>query len=134
MVARILSSICISAFSMVVLNIFLALIRLPGRMATNRGGLRRLLRISYELYAGILFKIRPLASHYLGLDILQKIPRTILTAAFSFGITKAVFMMFGLFLPRWLTILSLLHGSFIGLTWEKIVTPEDFQLGERIDE
>lgn len=134
MFARILSSICISVISMVVLNLFLALIRLPGKLRTNQGGLRRLLRISYELYAAVLYKLQPLAFHYLRLDITQKIPRTILTSLLSYGIALIVFFVFNLTLPRWLSILSLLHGAFIGLTWEKIITPEDFQLGKRIDE
>jgi len=134
MFARILSSVCVSAISMVILNLFIALIRLPGKMTTNQGGLRRLLRISYELYAAILYKLQPLVFHYLGLDILQKIPRTVLTSLLSYGIAFTVFFIFNLMLPRWLAILSLLHGAFIGLTWEKIVTPEDFQLGERMDE
>jgi len=119
---------------MVVLNLFLALIRLPRKMMTNQGGLRRLLRISYELYAAVLYKFQPLVYHYLRVDILQKIPRTVLTALLSYGIAHIVFFAFRLAMPRWLTILSLLHGAFIGLTWEKIITPEDFQLGKRIDE
>lgn len=134
MFARILSSICVSAIAMVVLNLFIALVRLPGKLTTNQGGLRRLLRISYELYAGILYKIQPLVFHYLGLDILQKIPRTIFTSLLSYGITLTIFFIFNLMLPRWLSILSLLHGAFIGLTWEQIITPEDFQLGERMDD
>lgn len=133
MFARILSSICVSAISIVALNLFIALIRLPGKMTTNQGGLRRLLRISYELYAAILYELQPLAFNYLGLDILQKIPRTILTSLLSLGIAFTIFFIFNLLLPRWLAILSLFHGSFIGLTWEQIITPEDFQLGERID-
>ena len=134
MFTRILSSICISAVSMVVLNLFFALIRLPGRIMTNQGGLRRLLRISYEVYAAVLYKLQPLAFHTLRLDILQKTPRTVLASLLSYGIVLTVFFVFRLALPRWLTILSLLHGAFIGLTWEKIITPEDFQLGKRIDE
>jgi len=134
MFTRILSSLCISAISMIVLNLFFAFIRLPGKMMTNQGGLRRMLRISYEVYAAILYKLQPLAFHYLGLDILQKTPRTVLTSLLSYGIVLTVFFVFRLRLPRWLTILSLLHGGFIGLTWEKIITPEDFQLGKRIDE
>jgi energy-converting hydrogenase Eha subunit G len=131
---RILSSICISAISMIVLNLFFALIRLPGKVMSNRGGLRRLLRISYEVYAAVLYKLQPLAFNYLRLDILQKTPRTILTSLLSYGIVLTGFFVFRLALPRWLAILALLHGVFIGLTWEKIVTPEDFQLGERVDE
>jgi hypothetical protein len=134
MFTRILSSLCISAISMIVLNLFFALIRLPGKMMTNQGGLRRLLRISYEVYAAVLYKLQPLAFHFLRLDILQKIPRTVLTSLLSYGIILTVFFVFRLALPRWLTILSLLHGAFIGLTWEKIIKPEDFQLGERVDE
>jgi len=134
MFTRILSSLCFSAISIIVLNLFFAFIRLPGKMMTNQGGLRRLLRISYEAYAAILYKLQPLAFHYLGLDILQKIPRTVFTSLLSYGIILTVFFVFRLALPRWLTILSLLHGAFIGLTWEKIITPEDFQLGKRIDE
>jgi hypothetical protein len=134
MFARILSSVCVSAISMVVLNLYIALVRLPGKMTTNQGGLRRLLRISYELYAAILYKLQPLAFQTLGLDILQKMPRTIITALLSYGIALIVFFIFNLMLPRWLSILALLHGAFIGLTWEQIVTPEDFQLGERRDE
>ena len=134
MFTRILSSICISAISMVVLNLFFALIRLPGKMMTNQGGLRRLLRVSYEMYAAVLFKLQPLAFNYMRLDILQRIPRTVITSLFSYGIVFTLFFVFRLALPRWLAILSLLHGAFIGLTWEKIVTPEGFQLGERVDE
>lgn len=134
MFTRILSSICISAVSMVVLNLFFALIRLPGKVMTNQGGLRRLLRISYEMYAAILYKLQPVIFHLLRFDILQKVPRTILTSLLSYGIALVVFFIFNLALPRWLSIISLLHGAFIGLTWEKIVTPEDFQLGKRVDE
>ena len=134
MFARILSTICVSVISMVVLNLFLALIRLPGKMMTNQGGLRRLLRISYEMYAAILYKLQPVAFKYLQLDILQKVPRTVLTSLLSYGIAHIVFFVFNLALPRWLVLPSLLHGAFIGLTWEKIVTPEDFQLGKRIEE
>lgn len=134
MFTRILSSICISAVSMVVLNLFFALIRLPGKVMTNQGGLRRMLRISYEMYAAVLFKFQPLVYHYLRLDILQRIPRTVITSLLSYGIVLTVFFVFRLALPRWLAILSILHGAFIGLTWEKIVTPEDFQLGKRVDE
>jgi len=134
MFTRILSSICISVISMVVLNLFLALIRLPKKVMTNQGGLRRLLRISYEMYAVILYKLQPVIFHLLRLDIMQKVPRTILTSLLSYGIALVVFFVFNLALPRWLSIISLLHGAFIGLTWEKIVTPEDFQLGKRIDE
>ena len=134
MFTRILSSICISVISMVVLNLFLALIRLPGKVMTNQGGLRRLLRISYEMYAAILYKLQPVIFHLLRLDIMLKVPRTILTSLLSYGIALVVFFVFNLALPRWLSIISLLHGAFIGLTWEKIVTPEDFQLGKRMDE
>lgn len=134
MFTRIFSSVCISAVSMIGLNLFFALIRLPAKMVTNQGGLRRLLRISYELYAAILYKLRPLVIHYLGMDILQKIPRTFLTSLLSYGIVQLVFFVISFPMPRLLVILSLLHGAFIGLTWEKIITPEDFQLGKRIDE
>lgn len=134
MFTRILSSICVSVISMVVLNLFLALIRLSKKVMTNQGGFRRLLRISFEMYAAILYKLQPLVLHLLRLDIMQKIPRTILTSLLSYGIALVVFFIFNLALPRWLSIISLLHGAFIGLTWEKIVTPEDFQLGKRIEE
>lgn len=134
MFVRIFSSLCLSAISLVLLNLFFSLIRLPGKMMANQGGLRRLLRISYEVYAVMLYKLQPLVFNYLRLDILQMIPRTILTSLLSYGIAHLVFFVFNLPLPRCLVILALLHGVFIGLTWEKIVTPEDFQLGKRIDE
>ncbi len=134
MFTRILSSICVSVISMVVLNLFLALIRLPKKVMTNQGGFRRLLRISYEMYAAILYKLQPLVFQLLRLDIMQKVPRTILTSLLSYGIALGVFFIFNLALPRWLAIISILHGAFIGLTWDKIVTPEDFQLGKRIEE
>ena len=134
MITRIFSSVCISAISMIVLNLFFAFIRLPAKMMTNQGGLRRLLRISYDIYAAILYKLHPLVMQYLSLDILQKMPRTFLTSLISYGIVQLVFFVISLPMPRWLVILLFLHGAFIGLTWEKIITPEDFQLGKRIDE
>ena len=42
-----------------------------------------------------------------------KVPRTILTSLLSYGIASGVFFVFNLALPRWLSIISLLHGALL---------------------
>ena len=49
------------------------------------------------------------------------------------GVGLGILVLFGLTPVGWMVIVLLLHGLFVGLAWEHIITPDDFQLGSRIE-
>ena len=100
----------------------------------REGLLRRLLRFSYNLYSSLLNWINPYVVESLGINILEGYPRIIATTLLSFGIGYAILSVLHIRLRFWLVAIFVLHGLFVGKQWGQIISPEDFQMGARIDE
>lgn len=124
----IISSLCISAISVLFFSLF------SSRRTKTRGSiLRRFLRASYYLYVNLLGWVCPHIERMMGIDLLSPIPRTLASGSLSFGIGWGVLYLLDWPMGTWLVILCLAHGLFVGWSWERIVIPNDFQMGARFE-
>jgi len=122
------SGICLSAVSMFLFSLFLR-----GSTGSRRNLLQRILSTSFYFYASILNRLRPHVGQITGLDLLAPIPRTIFSAILSLGFVWVVFELLGWTMPTWLLILLLLHGAFVGWSWQRIILPDSFHMGTRLE-
>lgn len=122
------SGICLSVVSLMLFRLFL-------RSSTgNRSSFfRRMLQASFFFYASVLNRLRPYVAKILPLDLLAPVPRTLSAIGLSVGLGWGVLALVGLSMPTWLLILLLLHGAFVGWSWERIALPDDFHLGTRLE-
>ena len=127
--SKVLVGICLSAFSLVFISLLLTMRNLPGSLRNGRGLLRRFMRFSYELYASLIGWARVQVIQLTGVDLLRPFPRTLATTFLSFWIGRGTLFLLGISPRTWHVVLIILHGLFIGLAWEKIANPDDFQLG-----
>jgi hypothetical protein len=130
---NILVGVCLSSFGIILMSLLLQLRNLPRMMSGLQNSVRRLLRFSFEIYSALLKKIRIWVLYYTGIDLLMPIPRTMTTIALSLLIGWGGMSLIGLALADWMIVLLSLHGLFVGLAWEQITTPDDFQLGGRAE-
>ena len=129
----ILVGVCLSSFGIILMSLLLQLRNLPRMMSGLRDSLRSLLRFSFEIYSALLTRIRVWVLYYTSIDLLMPIPRTMTTIALSLLIGWGCMSLIGLALADWMIALLSLHGLFIGLAWEQITIPDDFQLGGRVE-
>ena len=127
--SKVLVGVCLSAFSITFIILLLMVRNLPGSLRNGRGLLRRFIRVSYELYASLIGWVRVQAIQLIGVDLLRPFPRTLATTSLSFCIGRGTLFLLGVSPKTWHVIVILLHGLFVGLAWEKIANPDDFQLG-----
>ena len=127
--SKVLVGVCLSAFSITFIILLLMVRNLPGSLRNGRGLLRRFIRVSYELYASLIGWARVWALQLIGIDLLRPFPRTLSTIFLSYGIGRGTLFLLGVSPKTWHVVVILLHGLFVGLAWEKIANPEDFQLG-----
>ena len=129
----IITGVCLSMFGMIVLNLLMMLRGVPRALTGMQGLLRRFLRLSFLAYAVVFSWVRPWFLYQMGIDLIQPAPRTIAAVVLSLGVGLGILVLFGLTPVGWMVIVLLLHGLFVGLAWEHIITPDDFQLGSRIE-
>lgn len=129
----ILVGMCLSSFGVLLMTLLLSLRNLPRLLANLKNWLRNLLRFSFEIYAALLTRVRVWVLYYTGIDLLLPIPRTMTTIALSLIIGWGGMSLIGFTLTGWMMALLTLHGLFIGLAWDQITTPNDFQLGDRAE-
>lgn len=122
------SGICLSGVSLLLFSMFLR-----SSTGSRQNPLQRLLSASFYFYASILNRLRPYVGQITSLDLLAPAPRTISTTILSLGLGWIVFVLLGWTMPTWLMILLFLHGAFIGWSWERIVFPDNFHLGTRLE-
>ena len=115
------------------MSLLLQMRNLPRMLSGLKNGLRSLLRFSFEIYSALLSRIRVWVLYYTGIDLLRPIPRTMTTFTLSLLIGWGGASLIGVALSGWMIALLSLHGLFIGLAWEQITTPDDFQLGGRAE-
>ena len=127
--SKVLVGVCLSAFSITFIILLLMVRNLPGSLRNGRGLLRRFIRMSYELYASLIGWVRVQAIQSIGVDLLRPFPRTLATTSLSFVIGRGTLFLLGISPKTWHIIVIILHGLFVGLAWEKIANPDDFQLG-----
>jgi hypothetical protein len=132
-ISSILVGVCLSSFGIILMSLLLQLRNLPRMLSGLKSSLRSLLRFSFEIYAALLTRIRVWVLYYTGIDLLMPIPRTMTTISLSLLIGWGGMSLIGLALTGWMVALLSLHGLFIGLAWEQITTPDDFQLGGRAE-
>jgi len=122
------SSICLSVVSLLLFRLFL-------RSSTgSRSSLfRRMMRASFYFYSSVLNWLRPYVAQISGLDLLAQLPRILSTIGLSLLIGWGGSALVGLSLPTWLLVLLLLHGAYVGWSWEHIILPDDFHLGSRLE-
>lgn len=124
----IISSLCISAISVLFFGLF------SNRRTNTRGSiLRRFLRASYYLYANLFRWACPHIEQIMDINLLSPIPRTLASGSLSFGIGWGVLFLLDWPMGTWLAILFLVHGLFVGWSWERIVIPQAFQMGARFE-
>lgn len=121
----ILGSICLS----VVPIIFFTLTS----RRRNRGLLQKLLLGSYWLYQGLFSWLQPIILKEIGVDILNSLPRILITIGFSLGIGWGILSLLNLRLSPWLAAIFVMHGLFVGWQWELIERPNEFQMGVKIE-
>ena len=131
--STVLIGICLSSFGMILMSLLLSLRHLPRLLASIQNGLRRFLRFSFEVYAALLNRTRIWILYYTGWDVFQTIPRTVATILLSLVMGWGGLSILRIHPLNWMWILFTLHGLFIGLAWEQITTPDDFQLGGRAE-
>ena len=97
--------------------------------------IRRFLRTSYRLYAAILNWIDPYIKGYLGINLLDDgYPRVIAAICLSLGLGYILFSLLHMRFRFWIALALTAHGLFVGMQWDLILNPKDFQMGVRIDE
>jgi hypothetical protein len=122
------SGICLSVVSLMLFRLFLRT-----SAGSRSSWFRRMVRGSYYFYASILGWLRPYVAQILPLDLLSPVPRTLAAIGLSIGFGWGVLTLLGLHMPTWLIILLLLHGLFVGWSWEHTTLPDDFHLGMRLE-
>jgi len=130
---NIVVGVCLSSFGMILMSVLLSLRNFPRLLAKLQNSLRRFLRFSFDVYAAILNRARIWTLDYTGWDVFQTIPRTVATTILSLVMGWGGLSILGIHPLNWMWILFTLHGLFIGLAWEQITTPDDFQLGDRAE-
>lgn len=113
--------------------LFLIIRNLPKILQALQRGLRGLLRVSFRLYNTIMSPLRVWLYQKSGVDIYAPLPRTLATIVLSLGIGTGIMAIFSLSIRPWILILLGLHGLFIGLVWENILRPEEFQMGVSLE-
>lgn len=122
------SGICLSAVSLLLFSLFFR-----HSTGSRSNFLQRLLSASFYLYASIFNRLRPYVGQIAGLDLLTPVPRTISAIILSLGLGWIVFALLGWTMPTWLLILLLLHGAFVGWSWQRIILPDNFHMGTRLE-
>ena len=130
---NILVGVCLSMFGLIALNLLLMLRGAPRALSGLWKLLRQLLRFSFMLYAAIYSHIQPWLYHQSGINLSQPVPRTLAAVTLSMGIPCVTLLLFGYSVKGWMVVVLLLHGLFVGLAWDHILTPDDFQLGSRFE-
>ena len=130
---NIVTGVCLSVIGMIALNLVMMLRGAPRAVSGLWGLVRQVLRISFMLYAALFSRIGNWLYHQTGIDLSQPVPRTIAAGVLSVGVPSTALLLFGYSVKDWMLIVLLLHGLFVGLAWEHILTPDDFQLGSRIE-
>jgi hypothetical protein len=105
---------------------------LPLLLRAFRLGLRGLLILSFRLYYLILSQLAPPIERQLGIDVLAGIPRVAATILLSLLLGCLLLLVVGANVTGWAIALFLVHGLFVGLTWDDIEAPGGIQLGVRI--
>ena len=123
-VGMILGSVCLSIIPMLLFGFTR---RPKGRF------FRRVMRGSFSFYSSIFTALRPYVIQYLGIDILKRLPRILMTGSLSFGIVWGILSLLGMHTGFWIGLFSIAHGLFVGWQWQRIILPEDFQMGARIE-
>lgn len=123
-----IGGVYLSVFSMVLFGL---MVRRPGH---RRGGFfRRFLRGSYMLYSSLFNWIRPTIMEITTLDLLENIPRILLSIVLSFGIGWGILQMLDWQMETWFAIALISHGLIVGWSWDQIVIPQNFQMGDRLE-
>ena len=124
--STVVSSICLSMIPLFFLSL--------GRRTRQGSFLRRFLRFSYRLYVAFFTWLRPHLMYYTGFDLLHDPrARTFASVATSMGLGWILLGLFHWQIGFWTGLFLLGHGLFVGSQWEQIETPQDFQMGGRIE-
>ena len=124
--------LCLSFFGIFFMTLLLTVKNLPRLLTSLRDLLRSLLRFSFACYAALLGWVRGPIHQVTGIDLLRPVPRAIATTLLSVSIGWAGLSLLSLPLAGWLGVTFALHGLFVGLAWDQITTPDDFQMGDKL--
>ena len=137
LISRIVGSlvigVCLSSYTMIFLTLIFSIRNLPRAFSGIQRLLRRFLRFSFQIYAFLLRRLRPLFYDLAGIDITTTIPRTIFTTLLSLVIGVGILLLLNFPIPIWLIAMFTIHGLFVGLAWKEIVTPGEFQFGAQVE-
>lgn len=128
---NLLFGLIISAIGALIMAVIGLIANLPRIIQGLLMVLRLLLRFSYQAYALILGSVQPQLLTATGVDLLEPTLRTMLCILLSAGIGGGVVTLLGWQIGLWWLGAFILHGLVVGLAWEQIVRPGEFQLGER---
>lgn len=124
--------LCFSGCGAVCIGLFSFLATAPRLVTAAVELLRMLLRLSYSAYSWLLMRLSVPVLAHTGLDILTPWPRVISAILLSFVLGWAIAIVFGHSLGLWWAVACALHGFLVGLFWQRIESPGEFHLGERL--
>ena len=125
--------VCLSSFTILLLTLIMTARNLTQILSGLQKIIRSILRGSFRLYNAILRPVRVWAYQSFGLDILDPVIRTLITTGFSLVIGVGILLLLSWQIRVWEVIIFLLHGIFVGLAWESILYPNEFQLGVNLE-
>ena len=105
---------------------------LPRMLAGFNMLFRAFFRYSYHLYAWLLSKLSIFLSNNFGLEMLAPLSRVGVCVLISFALGSGILSIFGWTLSTWWIAIFVTHGLIIGVAWEQIAVPGEFQMGERL--
>ncbi len=90
-----------------------------------------LLIISVRFYFLLLSRLAPVMERWLGIRVLDGLPRIAATTLLSLAIGCLVLVLAGWGPNRWTVLLLAGHGLLTGLVWEEVLDDDGLQLGVR---
>lgn len=132
MIGRILFGLCSFSAFIVMLAVMVFFRNLPKLMRLFLNILRRVLYLSYLLYAAVLTWINNHSQYQTGVCLLDDPPRTILCGFLSVLVYGLACLFRSKAISFWMGGCFLLHGLLVGYLWKDFFEPEGLSMGEKL--
>ena len=132
MIGRILFGLCSFSTFIVMLAVMVFFRNLPKLMRLFLSVLRRVLYLSYLLYAVVLTWINNHSQYQTGVCLLDDTPRTLLCGLLSVLVYGLACLFRSKTISFWISGCFLLHGLLVGFLWQDFFEPEGLSMGEKL--
>ena len=92
----------------------------------------RIARLSHLLYQPVIYALYPFAKNVLRINIWSNPGRTLVCMLLSAIALLLIAAFTSLPLNAWTVGIALVHGLYVGISWDRFLEPEGIRLGEEI--